>query len=75
MSQHTHLTLTGVLAGVTLCGAERVAGGTYAHAAYAPVARPQFRALCCPACLDAWGWDADEPADNGQLDLFTGVDL
>ena len=61
MSQPTHLTLTGVLAGVTLCGAERVAGGAYAHAMYAPTANPKFRAVCCPTCLEAWHWTADDP--------------
>lgn len=57
----THLTLTGVLAGVTLCGAERVAGGTYAHAMYAPTANPRFRAVCCRECLEAWHWTPDDP--------------
>lgn len=45
-----HLTYTGPLAGKTLCGAARGDGKAH-HAVYAPVQTPDYRALCCQACL------------------------
>jgi hypothetical protein len=63
-----HLTLTGIHAGRTLCGAQRnsVAEHSgdvqYAHAIYAPVERAEYRALCCVGCMKefALSWEADE---------------
>jgi len=49
-----HLTLTGIYAGVRLCNTSREDGEQNAHAIYAPIEKPEFRALCCPACLTVW---------------------
>lgn len=45
-----HLTMTGVFAGVSICGV-KAEGDTGVHYAYAPIDNPQFRATVCPHCL------------------------
>lgn len=58
-----HLTLTGVEAGRTLCGAPRVEGGAYAHAAYAP----RELAGVCPRCRVAWRHAATTARPTGRV--------
>ena len=59
-----HLTYTGPLAGVTLCGAPRGEGWAY-HAVYAPIQQASYRSQCCVACLrtfaQAWNDARDKP--------------
>lgn len=47
-----HLTMTGVFAGVSICG-QRAEGDTGVHYIYAPIDKPEFRATVCPECLKA----------------------
>jgi hypothetical protein len=65
-----HLTFTGIHAGATLCGSERSPQGAYAHAAYAPLGYPAFRAECCPECLRIWEGEAVDSDVPKQLELF-----
>lgn len=48
----THLTLTGPLAGVTLCG-NKFVGDRTAHAAYVKDI-DQLDPIACPRCVEAW---------------------
>jgi hypothetical protein len=48
-----HLTLTGYYAGMPICGADSKTDND-AHAVYAPLALPEYRATRCPACLKAY---------------------
>lgn len=61
----THLTFTGILAGTRLCGSEEAAAS--AHAVYAPLHLADFRARCCPECLDVWEDDHTGPDDTPVL--------
>jgi hypothetical protein len=47
-----HLTMTGVFAGVSICG-ERADGDEGVHYIYAPIDKPEFREKVCPQCLKA----------------------
>jgi hypothetical protein len=47
-----HLTMTGVFAGVSICG-ERADGDEGVHYIYAPIDKPEFRDKVCPKCLKA----------------------
>ena len=58
-----HLTLTGIHAGRRLCLASREDGEQNAHAVYAPLNLADYRAKCCPHCLNTW---AVEAYDQGE---------
>lgn len=62
-----HLTLTGPLAGQTLCGVSREdarqAGHLLNHAQWAPLSREDYRSQCCRECLSVWAHSYD---DNEQ---------
>lgn len=47
-----HLTMTGVFAGVSICG-QRAEGDEGVHYVYAPIDKPEFREKVCPECLKA----------------------
>lgn len=81
-----HLTMTGVFAGVSICG-QRAEGDKGAHYIYAPIDTPEFRATVCPECLkahvdsytreeiialpvDHWVRQAAETPSDGQGALF-----
>ena len=49
-----HLTLTGYYAGSKLCGNDRDNADQHVHAIYAPLDKPEYRRLCCEACLAVW---------------------
>lgn len=49
-----HLTMTGIYAGQTICGALREGRDDGVHMIYAPLDKPEFRATVCPACLKAF---------------------
>ncbi len=59
-AQSRHLTLTGSMAGQTLCGGERT--GNDWHATYAPLHLATHRAEVCQTCLNIYldSFDADE---------------
>lgn len=59
-----HLTMTGVFAGVSICGV-KAEGDTGVHYAYAPIDNAEFRATVCPQCLMAHveSFTADEMKD------------
>ena len=59
-----HLTETGPNAGRTFCLIPRDPAGQYAHGAYAPLNKPEYRANCCPDCLRVWALEAFEPGDE-----------
>lgn len=70
-----HLTFTGSMAGTRLCDSQ--SEGRNVHAMYAPLHLADFRAQCCPDCLDTWEDDHLETyaqpqdlADPRQLPLF-----
>ncbi len=44
--------MTGVFAGVSICGV-KADGDAGVHYAYAPIDNPEFRAKVCPHCLMA----------------------
>lgn len=62
--QTVHLTLTGPLAGQTLCGVSRKdaaeSGHLLNHAQWAPLVRDDYRAQCCRECLLVWAESYDE---------------
>ena len=58
-----HLTETGFHAGRRLCLTSRDDGAQNAHASYAPLKNPAYRATCCGVCLKTW---ADEAYDAGD---------
>ncbi len=63
-----HLTLTGYHAGVPYCNTDRAqareAGDTMVHGIYAPLHKPEYRARCCPACLQVWADEAYDDTDE-----------
>lgn len=59
-----HLTVTGMNAGMTLCGDERT--GNDVHAAYAPIDHKSFREQVCPDCLLVWAMSYID--ENGALE-------
>jgi hypothetical protein len=61
-----HLTFTGLLAGQTLCMAEKNESDTYHHAIYAPLEKPEYRQTVCKGCLKMW--DGSEPTAENEND-------
>jgi hypothetical protein len=61
MNDLIHLSVTGIEAGRRMCSA---ADGRSVHAAYAPLDKEQFRAVCCPRCLKYWADMAYETHDD-----------
>jgi len=62
-----HLTFTGYYAGQRFCDASRADGEPNAHAVYAPLDKPNYRAQCCVECLKIWDESLNDDANEGTL--------